>query len=66
MFICSATPSTELVNKVRDLYERNGQDVRFLIPILNGLEKVLQFDNLYYFDDNGICHREKLSLYCLN
>ncbi|XP_065919796.1 symplekin-like isoform X2 [Dysidea avara] len=35
----NAVPSTELVNKVRDLYERSGQDVRFLIPILNGLEK---------------------------
>ena len=42
VFMCSAVPSTELVNKVRDLYERSGQDVRFLIPILNGLEKVLQ------------------------
>ena len=37
------TPTAELVKRVHDLYEKNGQDVRFLIPILNGLEKVSLF-----------------------
>jgi symplekin len=33
-------PSVELVNKVRELYAKRLQDVRFLIPILSGLNKV--------------------------
>jgi len=36
-----AFPSAELVNKVRELYEKKSQDVRFLIPVLVGLSKVL-------------------------
>ncbi|CAF0931067.1 unnamed protein product, partial [Didymodactylos carnosus] len=32
-------PSRELVEKVRDLYHKRVSDVRFLIPVLNGLEK---------------------------
>ncbi|CAB3359648.1 Hypothetical predicted protein [Cloeon dipterum] len=32
-------PSTELVNRVRDLYHSRVSDVRFLIPVLNGLTK---------------------------
>merc|ERR1719402_1338284 len=32
-------PSPELVNKVRDLYAKRVADVRFLIPVLNGLTK---------------------------
>lgn len=32
-------PSPELVEKVRDLYEKRVSDVRFLIPVLNGLAK---------------------------
>lgn len=36
-----ATPSLELVNKVRNLYATKLPDVRFLIPILTGLTKVI-------------------------
>ncbi|XP_078393700.1 symplekin, partial [Cetorhinus maximus] len=32
-------PSPELVKRVRDLYHKRVPDVRFLIPVLNGLEK---------------------------
>ncbi|KAM9207940.1 LOW QUALITY PROTEIN: symplekin [Leptosomus discolor] len=32
-------PSPELVKRVRDLYHKRMPDVRFLIPVLNGLEK---------------------------
>uniref|UniRef100_A0A8C5T0R8 Symplekin scaffold protein n=1 Tax=Laticauda laticaudata TaxID=8630 RepID=A0A8C5T0R8_LATLA len=32
-------PSPELVKRVRDLYNKRLPDVRFLIPVLNGLEK---------------------------
>ena len=35
-----APPSRELVEKVRDLYQKRVSDVRFLIPVLTGLEKV--------------------------
>ncbi|XP_015126326.1 symplekin [Diachasma alloeum] len=34
-----APPSAELVAKVRDLYQTRVSDVRFLIPVLNGLSK---------------------------
>ncbi|XP_078671751.1 LOW QUALITY PROTEIN: symplekin-like [Branchiostoma floridae x Branchiostoma belcheri] len=34
-----APPSPELVRRVRDLYHKRVPDVRFLIPVLNGLEK---------------------------
>lgn len=34
-----APPSLELVSRVRDLYHRRVQDVRFLIPIITGLSK---------------------------
>ena len=34
-----SAPSPELVNKVRDLYAKRVADVRFLIPVLNGLTK---------------------------
>uniref|UniRef100_A0A1B6C9A1 Symplekin n=1 Tax=Clastoptera arizonana TaxID=38151 RepID=A0A1B6C9A1_9HEMI len=34
-----APPSTELVARVRDLYQSRVSDVRFLIPVLNGLTK---------------------------
>lgn len=34
-------PSPELVERVRDLYHKRVPDVRFLIPVINGLEKVL-------------------------
>ncbi|XP_031566101.1 symplekin-like [Actinia tenebrosa] len=33
------TPSPDLVKKVKDLYHRRVSDVRFLIPVLTGLEK---------------------------
>lgn len=32
-------PSAELVERVRDLYNSRISDVRFLIPVLNGLTK---------------------------
>uniref|UniRef100_A0A9J7ZHR6 Symplekin n=2 Tax=Cyprinus carpio TaxID=7962 RepID=A0A9J7ZHR6_CYPCA len=32
-------PSPELVERVRDLYHKRVPDVRFLIPVINGLEK---------------------------
>uniref|UniRef100_A0A8C6MJM3 Symplekin scaffold protein n=1 Tax=Nothobranchius furzeri TaxID=105023 RepID=A0A8C6MJM3_NOTFU len=32
-------PSPELVERVRDLYHKRVADVRFLIPVINGLEK---------------------------
>lgn len=35
-----APPSPALVEKVRDLYQKRVSDVRFLIPVLIGLEKV--------------------------
>ncbi|ESO08850.1 hypothetical protein HELRODRAFT_97791 [Helobdella robusta] len=34
-----AMPSVELVDRVRDLYNKRVSDVRFLIPVLNGLSK---------------------------
>lgn len=37
---CSVPPSPELVERVRDLYHKRVPDVRFLIPVINGLEKV--------------------------
>ena len=37
---CAAVPSPELVDRVRDLYQKRVSDVRFLIPVLNGLSKV--------------------------
>ena len=36
----SAVPSPELVDRIRDLYHKRVPDVRFLIPVLNGLSKV--------------------------
>ncbi|XP_028823500.1 symplekin-like [Denticeps clupeoides] len=33
------SPSPELVERVRDLYHKRVPDVRFLIPVINGLEK---------------------------
>ncbi|XP_059163192.1 symplekin-like [Physella acuta] len=34
-----AVPSPELVDRIRDLYHKRVPDVRFLIPVLNGLSK---------------------------
>jgi len=39
LFVCAAAPSTELVARVRELYQTRVSDVRFLIPVLNGLTK---------------------------
>ncbi|CAF4181221.1 unnamed protein product [Rotaria sp. Silwood2] len=39
ILIEQTSPSPELVEKVRDLYNKRLCDVRFLIPILTGLEK---------------------------
>lgn len=39
-FIFVAAPSPELVERVRDLYHKRVPDVRFLIPVLIGLNKV--------------------------
>ena len=38
-YLFSAPPSVELVARVRDLYHTRVSDVRFLIPVLNGLTK---------------------------
>ena len=32
-------PTNELVQKVKELYNKRVSDVRFLIPVLNGLQK---------------------------
>ena len=40
VFVDTAAPSPELVRRVRELYQRNASDVRFLIPVLHGLQKV--------------------------
>ena len=40
MVIFIVTPSIELVQRVRELYQKNSTDVRFLIPVLQGLTKV--------------------------
>lgn len=37
--VSTAPPSVELVARVRDLYHTRVSDVRFLIPVLNGLTK---------------------------
>lgn len=37
--MCVAAPSAELVARVRELYQTRVSDVRFLIPVLNGLTK---------------------------
>lgn len=37
--IFAAAPSAELVARVRELYQTRVSDVRFLIPVLNGLTK---------------------------
>lgn len=39
VFVCAAAPSAELVARVRELYQTRVSDVRFLIPVLNGLTK---------------------------
>lgn len=39
MVFISGLPSAELVSRVRTLYARRVADVRFLIPVLNGLTK---------------------------
>lgn len=36
---CSDPPSPALVDQVRNLYQQRVPDVRFLIPVLNGLGK---------------------------
>ena len=46
-YICLAAPSPELVKRVRELYHRNSSDVRFLIPVLHGLQKVTFKHDLY-------------------
>ena len=62
-----ATPTAELVKRVRDLYEKNGQYVRFLIPILNGLEKVSLLCSLEFCIYYEHClDSERLYRYCLN
>lgn len=42
----SVPPSPELVERVRDLYHKRVPDVRFLIPVINGLEKVKTLSDL--------------------
>jgi len=50
----TAAPSPELVERVRDLYHKRVPDVRFLIPVLIGLNKVrtaLYYTNHIYIKD---------------
>ena len=42
----AAIPSVELVKRVREMYNRNPSDVRFLIPVLHGLQKASFFNSL--------------------
>ena len=42
-----APPSRDLVEKVRDLYQKRVSDVRFLIPVLTGLEKVCRIFTVF-------------------
>lgn len=44
--LLSVPPSPELVERVRDLYHKRVPDVRFLIPVINGLEKVKTLSDL--------------------
>lgn len=39
ILVYAAAPSAELVARVRELYQTRVSDVRFLIPVLNGLTK---------------------------
>ena len=39
VLLFAASPSPELVERVRDLYRKRVSDVRFLIPVLIGLTK---------------------------
>lgn len=42
LFVCFfilETPSTELVSKVKKLYDNQIVEVRFLVPIISGLDK---------------------------
>lgn len=39
LLVYAAAPSAELVARVRELYQTRVSDVRFLIPVLNGLTK---------------------------
>lgn len=39
----SDAPTQELVDRVSTLYEQGRTDVRSLIPVLNGLDKVCDF-----------------------
>lgn len=45
-------PSADLVERVRELYNQNPSDVRFLIPVLHGLQKV----HLYIFQLHVTCY----------
>ena len=47
-----ASPSAELVKRVRELYTRNSSDVRFLIPVLHGLQKVCSLSHIKRL----VCH----------
>ena len=60
-----APPSRELVEKVRDLYHKRVSDVRFLIPVLTGLDKVCLLFALKT-KEHSKSSREKLSMPYLN
>lgn len=51
IILLTALPSPELVSRVRDLYAKKVPDVRFLIPVINGLTKaeVNLFVHTYIF-----------------
>lgn len=50
-------PSPELVERVRDLYHKRVPDVRFLIPVINGLEKVRLMSHLLFYYGTVWCKR---------
>uniref|UniRef100_A0A673JEH2 Symplekin-like n=1 Tax=Sinocyclocheilus rhinocerous TaxID=307959 RepID=A0A673JEH2_9TELE len=58
-------PSPELVERVRDLYHKRVPDVRFLIPVINGLEKVclilylIKYINNQNVNATNLCFGEK-------
>lgn len=57
-------PSPELVERVRDLYHKRVPDVRFLIPVINGLEKV-QFCNAHQWSSKLIWNQLYLKKKCI-
>ena len=58
--VLAAVPSPELVDRVRDLYQKRVSDVRFLIPVLNGLSKVSSFLSAHMHQNSSLMCNSKL------